>query len=76
MDSNEESFAPVCNWSSVWFFLIMALILGWETVSVDWNNAFIQAVLKTPMYMSIPRVFKSKYGSDGCLKVSKYLYGS
>ena len=76
MDSNEESFAPVCMWSSVRYFLIMAIILNWVTVSVDWNNAFIQAVLKTPMYMATPRGFSNKYGSDGCLKVLKSLYGS
>ena len=63
MDSNEESFAPVCSWSSVRLFLVIAMILKWNTISVDYNNAFIQAILKKPMFMSIPRGFKSKLGA-------------
>ena len=43
---------------------------------VDWANAFIQETLEKPIYMAIPRGFKRKYGSDGCLKLMKSLYGS
>ena len=76
MDEDEDNFAPVCAWSSVRFFLVISIILGWVTVSVDWANAFIQAELKEPMYMAIPRGFKSKFGFNGCLRVTKSLYGS
>jgi len=52
-------------------------MLNWTTVSVDWANAFIQAKLEEPMYMSTPRGFKNnKFGVLGCLKVFKSLYGS
>ena len=70
MDEDEDNFAPVCAWSSVRFFLVVSIIHGWVTVSVDWANAFIQAELKEPMYMAIPRRFK------GCLRVTISLYGS
>jgi hypothetical protein len=76
MDGDEESFAPVCSWSSVRFFLVLAIIMQWKTVSVDWNNAFIQAILKKPIYMAVPRGFSSKYGSDGCVRLLRSLYGS
>jgi len=76
MNSDEESFAPVCSWSSVRLFLVIAILLCWVTIGVDWNNAFIQAILKEPMYMAVPRGFRSKYGSNGCLKLLRSLYGS
>ena len=49
MDQNEDNFAPVCAWSSVRFYLVASMILGWTTVSVDWANAFIQATLEKPI---------------------------
>ena len=76
MDDDQESFAPVCQWSTVRYLLVVALIRNYVTVCIDWNNAFIQAVLATPIYMTVPRGFKSKYGSNGCLRLFKSLYGS
>lgn len=76
MVDDQESYAPVCSWSSVRFFLVLAMIMGWKTVSVDWANAFIQATLKKPMYMATPRGFRSKLGNNGCLRLLKSLYGS
>ena len=76
MDDDQESFAPVCAWSSVRLFLILAIIMKWQTVSVDWENAFIQAVLEKPMYMSVQRGFRSNLGQDGCVRLLKSLYGS
>ena len=52
-------------------------MMGWVTVSVDWANAFIQAVLKEPMYMETPRGFRNQfYSVHGCLSVTKSIYGS
>ena len=76
MTGDEESYAPVVSWSTVRFFLVISIMLGWTTVSVDWANAFIQAKLKEHMYMNTPRGFLNKYGSAGCLRVTKSLYGS
>ena len=76
MEGDEESYAPVSSWSSIRLFLILSMMWRWVTISVDWNNAFIQAVLKEPMYMATPRGFHNKYGTNGCLRVTKSLYGS
>ena len=76
MDDDEESYAPVCAWSSVRLFLVIAMIMGWTTVSVDWCNAFIQAILKQPMYMATPRGFQNRFGNNGCLRLTRSLYGS
>ena len=51
MEGDEESYAPVSSWSSIRLFLILSMMWRWVTISVDWNNAFIQAVLKEPMYI-------------------------
>jgi len=67
MTVDAESYAPVVAWSTIRFFLCLAMKLNWKTVSVDWANAFIQAPLKEPMYMQTPRGFLNKFGSYGCL---------
>ena len=69
MQGTEEFYAPVVSWSSVRFFLVFAMIQNWETVSIDWGNAFVQAKLKEPMLMHTPRGFFNKFGQDGCLKL-------
>ena len=71
-----ESYAPVVSWSTIRFFLCLSMQMNWVTVSVDWANAFIQATLKEPMYMSTPRGFANKFGTHGCLRVVKSIYGS
>ena len=76
MEVDEETFAPVVSWSTVRFFLVLSMTLGWKTVSIDWANAFVQAVLEKPMYMATPRGFLNKYGNLGCLRLKKSLYGS
>ena len=76
MTDDSESYAPVVSWSTVRFFLVISIMIGWTTVSVDWANAFIQAKLKVPMYMQTPRGFTNKFGQEGCLRVTKSLYGS
>ena len=76
MDDDSENFAPVCSWTSVRLFLVLAMTMGWHTVSVDWANAFIQAVLQKPMYMALPRGYKGKHGKEGCLRLLRSLYGS
>ena len=44
MEGDEESYAPVVCWSSIRLLLVIAVILGWITVSVDCANAFVQAI--------------------------------
>jgi hypothetical protein len=33
-----ETFAPVVSWTSVRFFLVLSVILGWVTCSIDFNS--------------------------------------
>ena len=69
-----DTYAPVVAFSTVRLFLITSLMLGWPSCSIDFSNAFIQAKRDTPLYMHLPRGFKSKPGH--ILKLIRSLYGA
>ena len=54
-----ETFAPVVSWTSVRLFLVLSMTLGWVTCNVDFSNAFLQADLKDPVWIHLPRGFHS-----------------
>ena len=70
-----ETFAPVVAFSTVRLFLILSLKLKWCTCSIDFSNAFVQAELKDPVWIHLPRGFRSKQLKKTCLKLKKSLYG-
>ena len=76
MVDDSDSYAPVVMWSTIRFFIIFAMTMRWITISVDWVNAFPQAILDKPLFMQTPRGFLNKFGKDGCLKLTRSLYGS
>lgn len=71
----DDNFSPVVSWSSVRMFLILSTILGWKTISIDYSSAFVQARLKEPVWVHLPRGFKSSKGPNTCLRLEKSLYG-
>jgi len=75
-EGNPETFAPVVAWSSVRLFLALSLTLKWGTCSIDFSSAFVQAHLKEPVWIHVPRGFHSKIPNrQSCLKLVKSLYG-
>ncbi len=69
-----DTFAPVGSYAALRMLLARAAIEGWSTAKVDISNAFVNAELKTPIYMAEPEGFKS--GVQGaCLKLNRALYG-
>ena len=70
-----ETFAPVVAWSTVRFFLVFSLTFGWTTCSIDFANAFVQAPLHDPVWIHLPRGFRSGKKQAVCLKLLKSLYG-
>ena len=52
-----ESYAPVTVFSSIRIFLIVALMFGWNTCVIHFNNAFVQAKLDVDAWMHLPRGF-------------------
>ena len=71
MIDDSESHAPVVQWSTICFFIICSIHLGWTTRSVDWVDMFPKAPPDKPMFMSTPRGFMNKCGEDRCLKVAQ-----
>lgn len=41
-ETEEEHTSPVTSWTSVRIFLVLAMILGWQTCTIDFANAFVQ----------------------------------
>ena len=71
-----ETFSPVVAWSTIRVVLIFAIIHGWSLICVDFANAFVQATLEEPIWIHLPRGYKSTMGSDTCLRLKKSLYGT
>jgi hypothetical protein len=67
-----KTFAPVFNWSTVRFLLMMSILLNLSTKQVDYIAAFIQSDIDTDVYVEMPRGF-AKPGK--VLKLKKSLYG-
>ncbi len=76
-EGEPETYAPVVAWSSVRLFLVLSLTLGWQTCSIDFSSAFVQANLADPVWIQMPWGFKSDQSSDQrtCLRLVKSLYG-
>lgn len=71
-----ETYAPVVQFSSVRLFLAWSLMFDWHTCAIDFSNAFIQAELKEPTFIHLPRGFTSTVGNGkACLKLRKSIYG-
>ena len=74
-DNGESNYSPVSAWPAVRIFLTISVILNWITTSIDFTNAFVQSRLDEPVWMHIPRGYKSEKGSNRCLRLVKSLYG-
>ena len=71
-----ESYSPVVQWTSTHLILILSLVLNWQTVQMDYTNAFAQSTLAEEVYMEIPKDFMtSDKNNDYVLKLNKRLYG-
>lgn len=69
-----QTYSPVVGWTTIRFFLILALINGWHTRQYDFVLAYPQADVEVPLYMEIPRGYKvpgKARNKDYCLKVKK-----
>ena len=74
-----ETYAPVVNWISVQFLLILSELAGLESRKIDFVLASPQADLDVPVYMELP-IGMEVSGSEGynklyVLRFRKLLYG-
>ena len=73
-----ETYAPVVNWISVRFLLILGEIAGLESRAIDFVLAFPQADLDVPVYMEFPlgmEVSGNFPNGRPLLRLKKSLYG-
>ena len=70
-----EKYAPVINWNTVRLLLAITQQMGWANWQIDFDNAFVQAVLDTDVYVELPQEFKPPGGGDAVLKLNRSLYG-
>ena len=70
-----ETYAPVVSWSTIGLVLVFTLTQNWHLICVDFNNAFVQADLKNPVWIHLPRGYRSKSTTPTCLRLKKSLYG-
>ena len=70
-----DTYAPVVAFPTVRLFLIMSILLGWDTCSIDFSNAFIQATRPKPIFIQVPRGFKPSQPGY-ILKLIRSLYGA
>ena len=74
-----ETYAPVVNWISVRFLLVLSQIAGLESQAIDFVLAFPQADLDVAVYMELPLGMElpSSFGhpKSNVLLLKKSLYG-
>ena len=70
-----DTFAPVVAWATIRLVLVFALTQGWRLICVNFSNAFIQAELSEPVWIHLPRGYKSTMPGATCLQLKKSLYG-
>ena len=73
--NTQDVYSPVVGWPTVRVFLLLSLLLGWHTISIDFSSAFVQSKLKKPVWIHLPQGFRSNKGPKTCLRLVKSLYG-
>ena len=71
-----SGYAPVIDWGTLRMLLALSVQHGMTTMQVDFKQAFIQAPLDRPMFISLPPGIKELPEYQGkVLKVTQSLYG-
>ena len=55
-----DTYTPVVTWQTVRFFLILSLLLGWQSCQLDFVMAYPQAPDEMPLYLRLPQGYKQK----------------
>jgi Reverse transcriptase (RNA-dependent DNA polymerase) len=71
-----ETFAPTCAWSTIRMILTLVMSWGWISCTCDYSNAFTMAHLDKPIWIQLPRGYKSKMEGPTCLELIRSLYGT
>ena len=53
-----DTYAPVVTWQTVRLFLILSILLGWQSRQLDFVMAYPQAPAEMPLYMRLPQGYR------------------
>ena len=72
-----DTYAPVVTWQTVRFFLILSVLLGWQSRQLDFVMAYPQAPAEMPLYMRLPQGYKRNgiTRKTHALKLLRNVYG-
>jgi len=72
-----ETFSPVVSWITVRLFLLLSILHSWQTVQVDFVQAYLQAPIERDLYMNLPKGITLSEGDakQKVLRLKKNLYG-
>ena len=73
-----NSYSPVVQWATVRLMSILQYILGLQSQSIDFTNAFAQADIPSggPVFVELPRDLNiDREQHDLVIKLKKSLYG-
>ena len=72
-----DTYAPVVTWHTVRLFLILSLLLGWQSRQLDFVMAYPQAPAEMPLYMRLPQGYQRHRMTrkTHALKLIRNVYG-
>ena len=72
-----DTYAPVVTWQTVHLFLILSLLLGWQSRQLDFVMAYPQAPAEMPLYMQLPQGYQCRgmTRKTHALKLIRNVYG-
>ena len=73
-----DTYTPVVAWPVIRFFFILSIIQGWKTCQLDFIMAFPQPPIQAPLYMNIPKGYKTPMDDNNrpiVLKLICNIYG-
>ena len=72
-----DTYALVVTWQTVCFFLILSILLGWQSRQLDFVMAYPQAPAEMPLYMRLPQGYKCNgiTRKNQALKLLHNVYG-
>ena len=72
-----DTYAPVVTWQTVRLFLILSILLGWQSRQLDFIMAYHQAPVEMPLYMRLPQGYKRNgiTKKTHALKLLRNIYG-
>jgi hypothetical protein len=54
LDGAQSTFSPMVSWSTVRLLFVLTVSRRLHSITIDFNNAFVQSILSEPIYLELP----------------------